>query len=251
MVPDRAPDRRRVLAGGAAAITSVALTSASAAASPAAAEVAGGPTLRLHLDAGNPASYDPTAAGTWNDLSGTGNHVTVPGGTGSPTFDAGGWFAFDGGDFLELGALLAAGTAYTLEAWVRDAGPGGVNRNILSSAQDVLFISGSTLYGGTGGSYLLTSSPSFPQGAWKHVAYTLDPGSPGTARLLIDGAEVATTSTSRTFSGGTLRLGSHESGGSPVSFWNGRIAQVRVYSGAPSTATLLANYEATRGTFGV
>lgn len=251
MAPDRALDRRGALTAGVAVITSVILPGPLAHASPVTSEVAGGPTLQLHLDAGNPASYDPAAAGTWNDLSGAGNHIAVPGGTGSPTFDAGGWFGFDGGDSLALGTILAAGSAYTVEAWVWDTGPGGNDRNILSSARDVLFISSSTLYGGTDGSYLLTSSPSFPRSVWKHVAYTQDPGSPGTARLYVDGAEVATTSTSRTFSGGTLRLGSHLSGGTPVSFWNGRIAQVRLYSGALTEATVLANFEATRGTFGV
>lgn len=240
------PDRRdllRLATGSAVGITTLALPHASAQASTLTPVLASS-SLVLHLDAATSAS-----AGSWTDRSGNANPVTFPAAPAAPTFDAEGFFSFDGGDHLELGTLLAVGGAYTIEAWVRDEG-GSPNRNIVSSRGDVLFVSGSTLYGGTGGSYLIVESAGFPTGTWTHVAYT-HPGASGTARLYVDGVHVdESTPVSTVHSGGALRIGAHSlAGGDPTSFWNGDIAQVRIYSEALTASAVAANHAATSEAF--
>ena len=229
--------------GLALGVTTFSLPHASAHASPVTPTVAGG-SLVLHLDAATSAS-----AGTWTDLSGNANAVTFPSSPATPTYDDGGFFRFDGGDHLELGPLLTSGSAYTVEAWVRDDG-GASARNIVSSRDDVLYLSSSTLYGGTGGTYRIVESADFPTGTWTHVAYT-HPGASGTARLYVDGAQVDSADpVATTHSGGALRIGAHSlPGGDPTSFWDGDIAQVRIYSGALDATAIRSNYDATKDAF--
>ncbi len=268
-VSPRDVERRRVLTAGAGAGTAGLLGVASLVLPAAAAHasnltpLASPSTLVLALDAGAPASYT-AGAGTWTDLSGVGNHVTLPAGTTSPTFDAGGWFAFDPASSQRLdvpsavpAAIAAAAGAYTKEAWVRfDASGANASYNILSTPSDVLFLSLSsgaiTLYGSPGGSpYTATtaSTGALTSSTWHHVAFASDGAS--LHRLFVDGTRVSTGTNSRTFTGGTLRIGAHESGGNPVSFWRGDIAQVRVYASALTDADVLGNFTATRSRYGV
>jgi hypothetical protein len=58
-------------------------------------------------------------------------------------------------------------------------------------------------------------------------------------------------SVTQSYSGKTLRIGSHFSGGNPASFWNGKIAQVRVYDAALTQEQVLANFNATKARYGV
>ena len=260
--PPTAVGRRRVLAGSATGIASLVLPAAAVHAS-SVTPLASPSTLVLALDAGDPDSY-AAGSGTWTDLSGDGNHVTLPVATTSPTFDAGGWLAFDPASSQRLDvpsavptAIAAAAGAYTKEAWVRfDAGGANGAYNILSTRNDVLFLGLSdgviTLYGSPGGSpYSVTtvSTGALTASTWHHVAFASDGAS--LHRLFVDGTRVSTGTNSRTFTGGTLRIGAHESGGNPVSFWRGDIAQVRVYASALTDADVLGNFTATRSRYGV
>ncbi len=202
-------------------------------------------SLLVNVQAGNMSSY-PGSGTTWTNLvDNTG--YTITGGTYSSS--NGGSIVFNGTTtFVPIGTPLSNGTNFTLEAWVFAAAT-GASHNILSSSNNVFWVSGGTLYGGIAGSYTLVSSASFPTSVWKHVALTFN-DSTNTMRLFINGAQVnENTSVTQTYTSETLRIGSHVNAGTPVSFWSGRIAQVRVYNAALSAENLLSNFNATKGNY--
>jgi hypothetical protein len=199
--------------------------------------------LLVNVQAGNTSSY-PGSGTTWTNLiDGTGYTIT------SGTYDSGngGSISFNGtSTVVPIGTPLSAGTNYTMEAWVYAATTAS-DRNIISSANNVFFISSGTLYGGVGGSYTLVSSASFPANVWKHVALTFN-DSTNTMTLYINGTQVnQNTSVTQSYISETLRIGSHFSGGSTVAFWSGKIAQARVYNTELSAANILTNFNATKG----
>jgi hypothetical protein len=70
--------------------------------------------------------------------------------------------------------------------------------------------------------------------------------------LYINGAQVAqNTGVTQSYISEIERIGSHFFGGNPVSFWDGKIAQVRVYSAALTGPQVLQNFNTTRTTYGV
>lgn len=259
----RGPDRRAALTLAAAGVTSLALPASPVHASPI-GPLASPSSLVLALDAGDPASYS-AGSSTWNDQSGAGNHVTLQSGATAPTHDAGGWLAFDraSGQYLDVPAavvdgIIAGGRAYTKEAWVRfPSGSADGPYNVLSTPSDVLYLRQVTgvitLYGTPGGSpYTATtaSAGTLIPDRWHHVAFASN-GS-NVHRLFVDGALVSTGTNTRAFVGGPLRIGAHAlADTSPTSFWQGRIAQVRVYATALSDADVLGNFTVTRGRYGV
>lgn len=200
--------------------------------------------LLVNVQAGNLSSY-PGSGSTWTNLI-DGSAYTITSGTFNS--DNGGSIVFNGtSTFVPIGTPLSAGTNFTLEAWVY-ASSTTSSHNIISSSSNVFWVSSGTLYGGIAGSYTLVSSAGFPTGVWKHVALTFN-DSTNTMTLYINGTQVnQNTNVTQSFIGGEiLRIGSHVSGGTPVSFWNGRIAQARVYNTALSAANILTNFNATKG----
>lgn len=237
------PSRRDALAAAGLGITTLTLPRAAAHATDVTPQVADTASLVLHLDAGSTASYPGTGT-TWTDLSAAGNDVTWVAGTTAPAWDAGGWFTFDGGDRLEVGAILTAGSSYTVEAWVWDASDATGSRNILSSSSDVLYLNGTNLHGGVGGTFRVTEAPGFPTATWQHVAFTVDPDA-ATVRLYREGAEVDAEPRAGGSSGETLYIGAHVA----ASLWIGRIAEVRVYATALTAAQVAANRLTTAGRY--
>ena len=237
------PSRRDALAAAGLGITTLTLPRAAAHATDLTPQVADTASLVLHLDAGSTASYPGTGT-TWTDLSAAGNDVTWVADAAAPSWDPDGWFTFDGGDRLEVGAILTAGSAYTVEAWVWDTSGGTGSRNIISSSSDVLFLNGTTLHGGTGRSYLVTESPGFPTATWQHVAFTVDPDTT-TVRLFREGTQVDVATRSGGSAGEVLYIGAHVA----TSLWNGRIAEVRVYASALTAAQVAANRLTTAGRY--
>ena len=122
--------------------------------------------LVVDLDAGNASSY-PGSGSTWTNLINSDTY-TISGGTYSNS--DGGVIVFSSANqtHVNLGTPLASGSSFTKEAWVRDTSGSG-SRNILSSPNSVLFLSGRTLYGGTGGSYTIVSSSNFTLNEWVDV----------------------------------------------------------------------------------
>ena len=216
--------------------------------------VAGGGTppivttgLTVSLDAGDPASY-PGSGATWTNLVDSTNYTII---NGSYNSGSGGSIVFNGSStYVSLGTILGSGSNFTKEAWVfADVLTSG--RNILSSQDNVFFTNNTTLHGGVGGQYLLVASPSFPTGVWRHVALTFNDAA-NTLTLYINGTQVAqNTTVAQSYTGGIERIGAHYSGGSPVSFWDGNIAIVRVYNTALSGTDILQNYNAQKSRFGL
>ena len=202
--------------------------------------------LLVNVQAGNLSSY-PGSGVTWTNLVDTATTYTITGGTYSAS--NGGSIVFNGTTTnVPIGTPLSNGASYTMEAWVF-ATTTGASHNILSSSNNVFWVSGGTLYGGLAGSYQLVSSASFPASVWKHVALTFDDAA-NTMTLYINGAQVnQNTNVTQTYTSETLRIGSHVNAGTPVSFWSGRIAQVRVYNGALTADNLLSNFNATKGNY--
>ena len=199
--------------------------------------------LLVNVQAGNTSSY-PGSGATWTNLIDS-TAYTITDGTYNS--DNGGSIVFNGtSTVVPIGTPLNQGTDFTFEAWVYATSTSSAH-NIISSSSNVFFIFGGTLYGGVGGSFQLVSSAGFPTGHWKHVALTFS-DSTNTMTLYINGSAVnQNTNVTQSFTGDeTLRIGSHF-GTSPVSFWNGRIAQARVYNIALNAANILTNFNATKG----
>jgi uncharacterized repeat protein (TIGR02543 family) len=201
--------------------------------------------LLVDLDASNTSSY-PGTGSTWTNLiNGTSYTIT------SGTFNSadGGAIVFNGSStFVNIGTPLPAGASFTQEAWVYDTSGVG-SRNILSSSSHVLFLSGTTLYGGLSNSYTLVSSANFPTNTWRHVVLTFNDAT-NTMTLYINGVQVSqNTNVTSSYTQETMRIGSHVSGSTPVSFWNGRIAKVKIYTGALSSSAVTASYDSVSSTY--
>lgn len=203
--------------------------------------------LVVHLDAANLASY-PGSGTTWTNLVDSTNYTITAG-----TFDSGdgGSIIFDGtSTFVAIGTPLSNGSNLTKEAWI-NADVVTSSRNIISSASNVLWLNASTLSAGVGASYSLVTSSSFPAGVWRHVVQTFDDAS-NTMRLYINGTQVSqNVSVSQSYISETERVGAHFFSGNPVSFFDGKIAQVRVYNQALTAQQVLDNYNNTKATFGL
>jgi hypothetical protein len=214
--------------------------------------------LIVNLDAGNTNSYPGTGA-TWTNLVDDTDYTISNG-----TFDSGngGSIVFNGtSTFVDLGILFGPSVltpSFTKEAWVNaDIVTSG--RNIISSESNVFWNNGSTLSGGVGDSYSLVTSSNFPVTTWRHVVLTFDdtlkeiPGNLGTMRLYINGVQVSeNTSVAESYTIDQIeRIGAHFFNGNPVSFWDGKIAEVRVYNTALTGANVLTNYNNTKTRYGL
>jgi hypothetical protein len=199
--------------------------------------------LLVNVQAGNTSSY-PGSGTTWTNLVDSTNYTIT---SGTYNSDNGGSIVFNGtSTFVSIGTPLTSGTNYSMEAWVY-ASSTASSHNIISSSNNVFWISSGTLYGGVGGNYTLVSSAGFPTNVWKHVVLTFN-DSTNTMTLYINGAQVnQNTNVTQSYISETLRIGSHVSGATPVSFWNGRIAQARVYNTALAASDVLNNFNATKG----
>jgi hypothetical protein len=203
--------------------------------------------LVLDLDAGNAASYSGSGT-TWTNLVDNTDYTISNG-----TFDSadGGSIVFNGtSTFVDIGTPLSNGTNFTKEAWV-NANIVTNARNILSSASNVFWNNGSTLSGGVGGSFSLVTSANFPTAVWRHVVLTFDDDN-NTMRLYINGTQVSeNTGVTQSYVSEIERIGAHFFNGNPVSFWNGKISQVRVYNAALSAAGVLENFNTNKARYGL
>jgi hypothetical protein len=203
--------------------------------------------LVVSLDASNTDSYPGTGT-TWTNLVDN-TEYTISNGA----FDSsnGGSIVFNGtSTFVDIGAPLDNGTNFTKEAWV-NANIVTAARNILSSASNVFWNNGSTLSGGVGGQFSLVTSTDFPASVWRHVVLTFDDVN-NTMRLYINGTQVSeNTGVTQNYVSEIERIGAHFFSGNPVSFWNGKIAEVRVYSEALAAHDVLSNYDNTKTRFGL
>jgi uncharacterized repeat protein (TIGR02543 family) len=203
-------------------------------------------SLVINLDAGNTASY-PGTGSTWTNLVNS-TQYTINNGT----FDSanGGSIVFNGtSTYVSIGTPLSGGTNFTKEAWVNADVVTG-SRNILSSASNVFWNNESTLSGGVANQYFEVTSNNFPTTVWRHVVLTFDDVN-NTMRLYINGVQVSQNiGVTQSYISETERIGAHFYNGNPVSFWDGKIAQVRVYSVALTGAQVLQNFNETKARYG-
>jgi hypothetical protein len=261
-------DRRAVLGATGLGIAAMALPTAAAQSSMSVAP-AGSDSLVLHLDAGVPASY--TGAGSvWSDLSGNANTGTIVGPTTFSTAEQGS-LGFAGGmadgPYVTVAdaATLDGMTAVTFELWLwveRVVGSGQPNmlfskRSTVSNGYVGFFTSsGWTFRLGTGVGTGLSVSGAPATGAWLQVSAVFGPDG---SRLHVNGAAGA-SETSSTYTGDTANIDTT----APLDLLNvnprpqmgpvtmdGRLAIVRVYGAALTSAQVRQNFESQRQRFGL
>ena len=180
-----------------------------------------------------------------NATTATGGNITVAS-TGaisqtvSVTVNTDNALNFDGTDAINIGQPLSGGSSYTMEAWINYKGSMSEN-NIISSPSNVFWIYQDKLNGGVANSYQLVTSPNvLEKNRWYHVALTFDDPA-NLMKLYIDGNLVASRgSITSSFVGSeNLYIGSHFNG-SPVSFFNGNIDEVRIWNLVRSDAEIAA-----------
>jgi len=215
--------------------------------------------LVLNLDANN---Y--TSGSTWTDISGQSNNGTINGATYNS--GDGGYFIFDGtNDYVSLpaGSDFAYGTGnFTVETWFNVTGTspeawGEILFSQLGSGHNYFLVVSSEFNPvqkkpgfifGTGGSGTKTlSSTTYTEGTWHHFVVTRN-GT--TVTLYLDNSSVGTVTCSQDFTNTTYvpTIGS-SSGGSNLWF-DGKIAQMRVYKGRGfSSSDVTQNYNAMKGRY--
>ncbi len=206
-------------------------------------------SLKLNLDASNTDSY--TASGnTWFDISYKNNNGTVTNATYS-VFGGVKTYGFDGsGDYVSIGQPIPTGSSYSIFAWVY-AENTSFSHNIVSSESSPFWISGGTLYAGVGGSYTDVSYGSFPLNTWKQVAMTFNTTS-NTMRLYVNGVQVSqNTNVTSNYTAQNTFIGSHFYGGNNVSFWDGYIAQVKIYTTEQTSSQVLNHFNLTKSKYGL
>ncbi|RMG65769.1 MAG: LamG domain-containing protein, partial [Bacteroidetes bacterium] len=151
---------------------------------------------------------------------------------------------FDGtDDYVFVGMPLAAGSDYTIEAWVYATTSTGA-QNIFTSYSTPFWLNGGTLSAGVAGTYTEVSRPNFPLNEWVHVAVTFDDAA-NTMRLYENGSLVSSdTNVTGSVTLEDWRIGAHTTaatGGTAVSFFDGQMDEIRLWSTARTEAEIRAN----------
>ena len=221
--------------------------------------------LQLHLDAGNFASRGTS---TWSDLTANGYNSTL---VSSPALGENFYYDFDGsadyGTFASAAhTAISSHTQGTVECWVNgDSFTSGTGRKTIfgtghSSQTDrwcvIRVHQNNNLQmsinadGTSTGCNTTTTLPS--TGTWYHLVITYNGSS---FAAYYDGVSQAINTAGggwfNSVGSNTLQVGAMDRGTSGNNYdpWNGKIAQVRVYSSALSATEVLQNYEATKTNF--
>jgi len=205
-------------------------------------------SLKLNLDASSTDSY-PGSGTTWYDLSYKGNNGTITNATFT-TLSGVETFSFDGsGDYVSIGQPIPTGSSYSISAWIYANNTSG-SHNIVSSESSPFWVASGTLYAGVGNAYFEVSS-ALPLSTWKHVTMTFNTTS-NTMRLYINGVQVSqNTNVTANYTAQNTFIGSHFSGGSNVSFWNGYISQVKIYTSEQTSGQILEHFNLTKSKYGL
>tara|TARA_B100001094_G_scaffold6464_1_gene5755 strand:- start:8274 stop:9080 length:807 start_codon:yes stop_codon:yes gene_type:complete len=216
--------------------------------------------LKLHLDAGDSSSYGGSGT-TWTDLTSEDNDGTISGATHSNS--DGGIFDFDGtDDYISIpddASIEPTNVDWTFEAWINvDSGAAGDYNCILSKNAPIQVywydnkIMAWFSAADNTGSYFVTGinsgSNSLTTGGWHHVVISR---ASNVWKIYIDKVEKYSNTHNGTVYDGTATAYIGNYGGSSY-FFNGKIAQVRIYQGTGLTAAQVTqNYDATKSTFGL
>ena len=214
--------------------------------------------LVLDLDASNRYSYPGTGT-IWTDLSGNNNNGTLVNG---PTFDSGngGSIVFDGvNNYVSCGnASNLQITVGSASAWVKTTTPGSSYRGIIVKqfAWGLFTYDGILVTYDWSGPGLRSTGINISDGTWKNIAMTFTEitGTPlNNAILYLNGNPVLTTTIKlSTVSNVNLEIGrggSYSVGANQL--LNGSISQALIYNRVLSATEVLANFNATKGRYGL
>ena len=206
--------------------------------------------LVLSLDAANKKSY--AGHGTvWNDLSGNANTGTLTNGpefltSASNTVSNIGCFSFDGSnDLVECSAISS--TNFTNSLWMRvDAKNinGIISWTVGTVRRELLFILGdiSIAYG----SNKYKRGPVLSNGVWMNVAATYD----GTTPLIyVNGVSQTLGSETATAAGAANKCYIGRTAYSTPYYFDGKMANVKIYNRALTSTEVVQNYNATKSRF--
>ena len=226
-------------------------------------------SLGLHLDAGDwdaDGTDETSFTGTaWNDKSGNGNNVAL---VGTPTYSSnnGGYFDFNGssqyGTIANSASITPSNTAgYTVEAWI--------NRD--SNSEQYIFAKVQNASGGYGflmqwfntsigynvqmyntsnSAVTAQTSDTLGLNKWEHICASWN-GVDKKLRFYVNGhLKVTTAALSGTVSTPSVQatLGAYHA---YTGKFDGKIAQVRVYSKHLTNAEVAQNFRATQGHYNV
>jgi hypothetical protein len=214
--------------------------------------------LVLRLDPANIKSYQGTGA-TFKDLTTNVSDFTL---VGSPTYNANGFFTFNGTTQYASRvntASLKPSTAISIEQWLNadnwNAGTSSSYKCALSCTQGGGY--SHNIWNGTfysyiyaGGKYLIPSASVSNFGGWHHFVTTFDGRY---AKLYIDGSLASTddhgsANQTMTYASNSIFVGAEASSGtSPEGFyWQGKIATTAIYNKALSAADISQNFNNTK-----
>ena len=220
-----------------------------------------GGNLVLNLDARNTNSLARTSnPGTWYDLSGNNNHATIYGslayGTGN-----GGALNFPGGDANYVKAnssVYFSGGSFTIQSWVYPVEILNWNRIIdfgNGAGQNNILLSNSYATTGAPGLYIegtqFRANTILTLNAWHYVCATFN-SSTRIATIYVDGQPSGTSTmpapqnVTRNF----CYIGKSNWGGYDPNF-HGGIGSVQIYSGYLTATEIAANYNSTKGQYGI
>lgn len=215
--------------------------------------------LELHWDA---ADFDSRGASTWSDLSGNSRNGTVSGATlGNYAYDLDG-----SNDYVYVAnnsALEPSSNGFTIEAWINNDDVSGQDAivamidsggtytgyymRIHASGLDWHIYSESTTIG-----FINDPGTALSSNTWHHCVVTVDGTATGAnMATYIDGVQQQTATTTGAYdvlSGEQFQVGRYNF--APSTRWfNGEIAQIRVYSTGLTQAQVTQNYNATKTNF--
>jgi len=204
--------------------------------------------LELHLNASDSTSYGGSGT-TWTDLSGNSNNGTISSGI-VYDIDNGGYFDLERSSSHNItvsdSSSLDITTNITLEAWINEESVANYGRLFWKSGAYAL-------YRGTNGWTFLLGSTSLVHnsgipstGTWYHIAATYDGSN---QKLYINGVLVDTESMTGSIptNNNSLFIG----GDTTDRYFDGKIGAAKIYSKALTASELLADYNATKSTFGL
>ena len=220
--------------------------------------------LVLRLDAANIKSYAGTGT-LFKDLTTNLLDFTL---VGTPTYDANGFFTFNGTNQYASRAhtsTLKPTTAISIEQWLyADSWTAGTSSSNYKCALSCTNGGGYShnIWNGTfysyiyaGGRYLIPSASVSNLNGWHHFVTTFDGQY---AKLYIDGSlantvDYGSTNITMTYSSNSVILGA-EAGASTAPegyYWQGKIANTAIYNKALNSTEILQNYNNTKMRFSI
>ena len=213
--------------------------------------------LALSLDANGYTS------GTWSNTANSSYNATVNGAAHYNDGDSD-YFNFDGSDdYAEVGAYTGADIGsggFTLEAWClceASSGADTIASNLGPSDTTgyQLYIDAGTgvklyIYSDSSNYRQLTTTSAITQSTWNHCVFTVASASNGAAiKLYVNGIEKDSDTLNSNYTGAAHGLDIGRYPYNNTKYFDGKIAQVRTYSAALTSAQVTTNYNATKALY--